>query len=385
VIVRDLAQLREVVASIPTAPDPAEAVGPAVDPRLVTSYSPRSSWRTADPWGPPSSQLFNTRPAEFACDLPGCAPGLVIGRNSDTPANRNGWKGITDNARRSIHRACAALEDQRARLAFWTVTLSPAQLDWIERYDSWPAFQSAIRHRLVRALRRRGLRPLVVGVVELHPERSAAEGRPCPHIHVAFVGRAHRRARWSLSTADLDLIICKALIAAQCFDLDVRAAGNVQPVRQSVGAYLSHYMKKGSASAVLCLGPFRTVPRQWFFQSRALLSLVRHLTVRLPLQFVAFLHERWSALCERGWGEWQQVEIADPRAPAVFSILWDSVAAVAAAIAWWQESLWDAEWQSNHLLLHVRTQPRQHPEHDQHLRTSRYVGDSVPAVNVCRR
>jgi hypothetical protein len=241
------------------------------------------------------------------------------------------------------------------------VTLSPAQLDWIERYDSWPAFQSAIRHRLVRALRRRGLRPLVVGVVELHPERSVVEGRPCPHLHVAFVGRTHRRARWALTTADLDLIICKALIAAQCFDLEVRAAGNVQPVRQSVGAYLSHYMKKAQGSSLVCVGPAWLCPRQWFFQSRPLLQLVRSLTVRLPLPFVAFIHERWQVLSEAGWGEWQQVEIADPRAPAVFSILWESVAAVVEAIAWWQEAQWEADWWLNHSLTHVSHYSRQHP------------------------
>jgi hypothetical protein len=164
-----------------------------------------------------------------------------------------------------------------------------------------------------------------------------------------------------LGTADLDLIICKALIAAQCFDLDVRAAGNVQPVRRSVGAYLSHYMKKGHSSSMVCLGLPLLVPRQWFFQSRPLLHLVRHLTVRLPLPFVAFLHERWSVLSERGWGEWQQVVIADPRAPAVFSILWESVAAVAAAVAWWQEELWNVDWMANHLLLHDRANAGQHP------------------------
>jgi hypothetical protein len=143
----------------------------------------------------------------------------------------------------------------------------------------------------------------VVGVVELHPERSKAEARPCPHIHVAFVGRSHGRARWALSTADLDLIICKALVAAQCFDLDVRAAGNVQPVKRSVGAYLSHYLKKGSGPVGVCLGPFRTVPRQWFMQSRELLRLVRWLTVNLPLAFVAFLHERWQVIADAGWSQ----------------------------------------------------------------------------------
>jgi hypothetical protein len=203
--------------------------------------------------------------------------------------------------------------------------------------------------------------------VELHPERSKAEGRPCPHIHVAFVGRSHSRARWALSTADLDLIIVKALVAAQCFDLEVKAAGNVQPVKKSVGAYLSHYLKKGAGSVGVCLGPFRTVPRQWFFQSRQLLQLVRRLTIRLPLPFVSFLHERWQVISDAGWGQWQQVEIADPRAPAVFSIIWDSVAAVAEALAWWQEAVWDADWKLNSDLGHGRSHPRQHPLRDQYL------------------
>ena len=376
-IVRDLAQLRAVVASIPTAPDQSGAVGPAVDPRLVTSYSPRSSWRAPDPWGPASSQLFHTHHRDFACDLPGFAPGLVIGRNSDTPGIRNGWRGITDHARRSVHRACAALEDMQSRLAFWTITLSPSQLDWIERYDTWPDFQSAIRHRLMRALRRRGLRGLVVGVVELHPGRTREEGRPCPHLHLVFVGRAHRWARWALSTADLDLVIVKALMAAQCFDLEVKACGNVQPVKKSVGAYLSHYLKKADASLDLCLGPAELCPRQWFFQSRLMLQLVRSLTVRLPLPFVAFLHERWSVLAEEGWGQWQQVEITDPRAPAVFSILWESVESVLAALSWWQTSAWDAEWYANHQVLHGRAHPRQHPEPHQYLREVADVGSAV--------
>jgi hypothetical protein len=188
----------------------------------------------------------------------------------------------------------------------------------------------------------------VVGVVELHPERSSREGRPCPHIHVAFVGRQHRRARWALSTADLDLIICKALVAAQCFDLDVKAAGNVQPVKKSVGAYLSHYLKKGSGPPPGTGRGFQLIPRQWFFQSRPMLGMVRALTVRLPLPFVAFMHGRRSVLREQSWGDWQQVEIPDPRAPDTFSILWESVAAVAAALAWWQETLWEAQWAALH-------------------------------------
>ena len=373
-ILRDLSALQEIVAAIPASPPSGVEAGPAVDPRMVTTYSPRSSWREEDPWGPASAQLFHTRVEDFACDLPGSAPGLVIGRNSDTLPVRNGWKGITPLARQSIHRACAALEDQRRRLAFWTVTLSPGQLDWLEAHDSWPAFQSAIRHRLVRALRRRGLRPLVVGVVELHPERSAKEGRPCPHLHVVFVGRQHGWGRWVLSTTDLDLIICKALVAAQCFDLGVEAAGNVQPVKRSVGAYLSHYMKKGSGPPPVCGRGFQLCPRQWFFQSRPMLGMVRALTVRLPLPFVAFCHDRWPVLVERGWGSWQQVAIPDPRAPAVYSILWESAAAVGLAIAWWQESLWEADWWLNHKLLYERPVACHHPQQHQHLRAASGLG-----------
>jgi hypothetical protein len=257
----------------------------------------------------------------------------------------------------------------RKRLAFWTVTLSPQQLDRIESRETWSDFQNAIRHRLVRALKARGLRPLVVGVVEIHPKRSAEEGRLCPHLHLCFVNRQHQWGRWILSTADLDLIICKALVAAGCFDLDVRAAGNVQPVKRSVAGYLSHYMKKGSGpvsteSHPSGAGAWKLLPRQWFMQSRPMLAMVRSMTVRLPLAFVAWCHDRRSYVVEQGWAEHQQVEIPDPRAPAVYSFLWSSVESVAAALAWWQEQAWDLQWVGTYRLLHDRSQPGEHSELD---------------------
>jgi hypothetical protein len=314
---------------------------------MVTTYSPRAEWRPAgrrNDWH--DGQLIDGD--LFRAPLPEPPPpGLVLARNSDTQGKRNGWKGITPGARRSVHRSCAALEDQRRRVAFWTITLSPEQLDWIERYDRWPDFQQAIRHRLVRALRARGLRPLVVGVVEIHPERSMREGRICPHIHVAFVGRQHGWGRWALSTADLDLIICKALMAAQCFDLEVRACGNVQPVRRSVGSYLGSYMKKGSGPVPVCLENFELCPRQWFFRSRELLRLVRMMTVPLPIPFVTWVHDRRDWLAAQGLLECGRIPIAEPRAPAVFGILWGSVANVAAVLAQWHEDIWEAEWEAN--------------------------------------
>lgn len=369
-ILRDLPALAAAVGTAPPCGRPGRSGGVFVDPRLITSYSPRVAWRDAADETHCDDRLFATRVADFACDLPEADPGLVTGRNSDTPPIRNGWQGITHGARRTVARSCCALEAMRKRLAFWTVTLSPAQLDRIEARDTWPEFQNALRHRLARALKARGLRALVIGVVELHPERTRKEGRPCPHLHLCFVNRQHAWGRWILSTADLDLIICKALVAAGCFDLDVRAAGNVQPVKKSVAGYLSHYMKKGSGpwpteSHHSGEGAWRLLPRQWFMQSRPMAELVRMMTVRLPLAFVAFCHERRSHLLEQGWAEHAQVAIPDPRAPAVYSFRWASVGSVAAALAWWQETVWDLWWVGNYRLIHDRAQPGQHPEPDQ--------------------
>lgn len=341
-ILRDLPALAAAVGVPPRTGSCGRPVGPSVCPRLVTSYSPRSSWREEEPYLPLSSQLFHTHHQDWLCDLPEADPGLVTGCNSDTLPIRKGWNGITDGARRTVARSCCALDGLRKRLAFWTITLSPRQLDQISARDTWPDFQNAIRHRLVRALHARGLRALVVGVVELHPKRTAAERRPCPHIHVCFVNRQHAWGRWVLSTADLDLIICKALIAAGCFDLEVKAAGNVQPVKKSVAGYLSHYMKKGSGpwpteTETAGAGAWTLLPRQWFLQSRAMRAMVAAMTCWLPLPFVAALHNERSLFGERGWGEWDQVEISDARAPSVYVIRWRSVAAVAEAFAWWQE------------------------------------------------
>jgi hypothetical protein len=274
---------------------------------------------------------------------------------------------LTDQGRREIARSCAVLDDSTGRLAFWTVTLSPAQWDEIEALDSMAAFSEAIRHRLHRALRRRGLRALVIGVWELHPKRSRDEGRPVPHLHVCFEARQHRKARWALSRERLDWIIVQALVAARVSDRALVANGQVQPVKKSVGRYLSHYMKKGGAPLAVCGRGFQLCPRQWWFRTAALKRLVGGLAVALPLRFIAWVHQNHGPL---EWAEllwWAPVALPDARAPATYSVQWRGVSELAQAIARWHESEWEAEWRETFQLLHVLSRPRQHSQHDQHL------------------
>jgi hypothetical protein len=235
------------------------------------------------------------------------------------------------------------------------------QLDELEERDSWPVFQNAIRHRLHRALRRKGFRALVVGVVELHPQRSRDEGRPCPHLHVCFEGRQHRRGRWALSLEHLDTIIQQALAAAGVTDLDVKACGNTQGVKKSVARYLSKYLSKGCGRPAVCGRGFELCPRQWWFQTRELAALVRYCWVRLPLRFVAWVHRHHEELEQRELLWWRPIPLPDPRAPSTYGIKWPGIAELALTIAGWQEAEWDAEWLENHELLHGRALLGQHP------------------------
>lgn len=363
-ILRDLPAL---AASIGDQPPSGDAGGgfPFVDPRLVCTYQPARMWRTS--WSPPEpdDKHGHGRWARMAGPWGEGAPlGSSPARNSDTPPKRNGWKGLTAAGRREIRRSCAVLDDAPGRLVFWTVTLTPEQRDRIQERDSWPQFQEALRHRLVRRLHARGTRAWVIGVVELHPISTAREGRPCPHVHVCFEGRAHRRGRWWLSIEELDGIILQALRAAGWDGHLGAASGNTQAVRRSVGRYLAKYMSKGGDDLGRALSGWELCPRQWWFRSRGLKVTTERLRVVLPRDFVAWIHGQPERMERMGWGSWTQLSLPDGRAPNTYAIAWRDCAALAAAMAAWQESVWDAEWRRTLPLLNDSYHPGQHPQRD---------------------
>ena len=315
--------------------------GPSVDPRLVTTYCPSAMRR----------QEASALAMLEARDLPDWKRpegpegpevlGLSPGCNSDSPAEpsrRNGRHGLTANGGRSIRQATSVLEESRERLAFWTVTVPDEGMEELQRQDAWDEFQNAIRHRLARKLKARGLPALVVAVAELHPQRTRATGRPCPHLHVVFVGRRTRWNCWEIERAELDTIIRQALFSATGLSLSMPAAGNVQPVRWSVSRYLGQYLSKGGQGLEVCADQCNGLPRQWWFWTREMRGEVRRHTIALPYRFVRWVHGHRDVLELLGVISAGEVEGKDGMAPPIFWIRWKEAEGPAETLRRWIEA-----------------------------------------------
>lgn len=317
-------------------------------PRLRTTYSPRASWR--QPEGPGGAAGAHPQWARVWEPGPTAqALGLSLARNSKN-CPRYGLNGLPAAGRKQVWRALALLEERRPLLSFWTISLPTESLTALGQAGTLPVFQDRVRKELVRLLKAAGLPALVVGVAELQPKRSRAEGRPCPHWHIVFQGRKDRRSPWALSRAQLDGVIGAALATAGVRGPDLRSAGNVQKVRRSVRAYLSKYMTKGSGDCAPWKGTKHEalIPHQWWFWSRPLRAWVMKHVFPVVFEFLAWVHEHRKPLEERGLARFRQLDLSDPRAPVTWEINWLSCSLMAEILCIWQLDDWDAEWQRSY-------------------------------------
>lgn len=283
------------------APSPEDRRGgfPVLDARRLLVWQPGLAAR--DP-----------EPPETAAPL-----GLSEARNPQNRVHRYGSKGLTANGRKQVQRAAELLQEMIGQVAFWTVTLPDASIRQLVTEDRWHLFQTRIRDLLCRRLKRAGMIPLVVGVVELHPARSMRDRLPLPHLHVLFHASRQRWRGWVLNREVLDRIIADACRYAGIEPPDTRAAGNVQPVKRNAGAYLSKYLIKSRRPEVLAQAGGH-LPRVWWFWSGPMRTEVAATTVRLCWGFVRWLSqlgEREAA--QLGW-EMGQYEMADERARTTF-------------------------------------------------------------------
>jgi len=350
-----------------TSPPPESGGGPLLCPLLRTSYCPALRPPPPEPWDPTRERLWAFTRAEPEPEAEAEPLGLSAAQNPKRAQGRTGRNGITANGRRCVMRAAHYLEDHRERVAFWTVTLPPAAMREVIRRDCWAEFQNRIRQELSRQLAIRGMCPQVVGVAELHPQRSMRERMPCPHLHVLFEGRRTRWNCWVLDRHTLDGIIRAALGTVGVRGVDVGTAGNVQPVRRSVAAYLGKYLSKGGRPEDLCLAQEEGLPKQWWFWTAPLRREVLRLVVRLPWEFMAWVAERREIFEAQGLITFGRYRIADPRAPAVYWFRWCSLESLALVVAEWQEDLWEADWWRENRPLHDRARSVRHSVRHQHL------------------
>lgn len=327
-------------------------------PRLRSCYSPRASWVEFKGFGAhkPASMPEWARVWDYG--PPAAALGLSIAPNSKRPA-RYGLSGLPAAGRKAVSRALALLEEKRALLSFWTVSLPRDALSGLAQADAWPLFQDRVRKELVRLLRKRGLPALLVGVAELQPKRSRAEGRPCPHLHLVFQGRRSRGTGWVLSPADLDEVIRAALATAGVQAPDgtdarewLKTAGNVQQVKKSVRAYLAKYMTKGSGDTRRWVGTQAEalIPRQWWLWTKEMRALVLEHVFRIAFGFLLFVHENRVAIEEAGLARFRILALDDPRTPTTFEVNWLSCDRLAHLVYCWQTEEWDKEWHGRYRL-----------------------------------
>ncbi len=316
------------------APGPSSWGTPAPVPSSWGTLAPApSSWGTPAPgpssWGTPASGPrgwgWGLGPRATGAAVGGPAQpdplGLSEARNPQNPPRRYGQRGLTPQGARQIQRAAAVLQDEVGKLAFWTVTLPDETIRQLVSRDLWPQFQTRIRDLLVRALKKRGMTPRVVGVVELHPSRSMRERTPLPHLHLLFHGSRHKWRRWLLGTADLDRIIRDAVRYVGLPAPNVSQAGRVEAVKWNAGAYLSKYMSKNGEAAWLEKVE-GNLPRVWWFWSAPLRAQVLELVLPVCWSFVSWLHRLPPEALEMIGAVRVRLEIPDPRAPSTWCVRW---------------------------------------------------------------
>jgi len=331
--------------------DPDVVAKPRVGPRMVTGFQPS---HLAPKWkqDPDTYQLLEdagwfarvraaSAPPEGG-EAP-AGPGFIHSAKL-TRAPRNGLKGLPAGGRNNVSEVLQLLEEQRPLLAFWTISLPAEALEAMNRLDSWPLFVKRLLQKLGRALTRALGVAIHVSVAENQPKRSAATGMPCPHLHVVFLARKHRHAVWAVSKASLDRMIKESAQEAGLKEsVSFKSAGNVQPVKRSVRAYLSKYMTKGAGEVKQFIGgPYENlIPRQWWHWSEAARELLRGCTVQLPTAFMCWVWRHREQLLEEGRLFLHQCEVPEG-APATYKACWGNAYRLSTLIAEWQEFIDDS-------------------------------------------
>jgi hypothetical protein len=351
---------------------PAAGSSPCIDPRLRVAYCPRLHSPPPQPfhreewefWGR-QARLSGPWPGQGSAGLVGCAES----EPRDCPPRRYGLNGLTATGRRRLTAGCCLLEERRSLLSFWTITLPDDVMAELLALDAWHLFQGNIRQELSRRLERLGVRPLVLAVAELHPERSVEAGQALPHLHVLFQGKRQGGGDWFFSPEELDGMILQALGRVGVTREELPAAGNVQRIRKSVRRYLAKYVSKGprqfvTGSDLAMLGDPRLCPRQWWFMSAALLAMIVEATRCLPAEFLAWLIDRAKPSWKGAPYVVQRVPIADPRAPSVWTVSFRSPWSLFLTWEAYEKALIFGPDPNRPRSKNDRTQRREHSERD---------------------
>ncbi len=226
---------------------------------------------------------------------------------------RYGTNGPPSTALKKVKRSIQLMDEYAPSVALWTAGLPDEDYEDLRDLDTWAVFQRELFESVVRLLRRHGVPPLAVGVVELGAERTGRTGRPMPHIHMALTGWGNRdeTGQWLLRPEVMDGLVLRACRKAGLPDRERSAASRLERVKGSVAGYLSKYLSKGGGleDADVSGGWDALIPHQWWNRSREMKALVDGHVWRLPRAFAAFVEQQRRRLEGMALGQARLVSI----------------------------------------------------------------------------
>lgn len=218
---------------------------------------------------------------------------------------KRGSKGITSAAKRQIKSCGKLLEEQvqRSNLAFVTLTLPALDESQMRQVcDEWSEITRQFCQSLTRVLARKNLSTDYVQVTEIQENRFQKWGQVCPHLHIVFQSRSHRREPWKVSKDDIRFIWQRTLENILGVRLDCRYATRIESPRKSLSKELGKYLSKGGkvVRAIVDRGLGELLPSAWHGESKALKHLERSKRVERVGEVATWFLRRLETLSEAG-------------------------------------------------------------------------------------
>lgn len=221
-------------------------------------------------------------------DIPPDSPlRLGLSKETNLPATpRKKSLTMQSKAKNRVRQALYVMERvvNKENMTFFTGTVPP-EIGRVATSANWSDAMDVFLKRVRRRLEGQDMKLIDLYVLEVHPERSKAEGMPVLHAHLVLAGRKPRNT-WAITPSEYTAMwqaAWEAVLPDIAKTLNWSASTNVQRVKKSVSRYFSKYLSKGTDSELLDLlasAPDSAVPRKWARMSRNLVNLLVKNTYR---------------------------------------------------------------------------------------------------------
>jgi hypothetical protein len=225
------------------------------------------------------------------CPPPETAPlymGLSDSTNSHKPPRgdrKPNSKGLTTYSKRCIKSAVTLLfrDHGRKNLSFFTGTLPPMKAaDEVTANRQFFEIVRQFNQMVVRALKKAGVNPLYVGVIEVQEKRFERREELALHYHALFPGRLPGGS-WAISKSDVCEFWQRAVHNATGTVYGYGSATRIERPKRNLKQELGKYMSKGNAivEKVKQAGRGDELPAQWWSMRQDLSRQVKAEVVEL--------------------------------------------------------------------------------------------------------